>query len=485
MDLTPYSVGSWGGAANLTTLAVAFIGLVTNIISYLFFRFSYRRTESHYRALLEAKERRLRQLKSSNDQLEIEVKNLRLDNASIVWGVFRNSQMKDECDANITILESWFLRNKDSISKIAEALSLDQLDHATRGLNIPSREKCVAFAIISALVNSNSERSPQLLRQVDETIVLPDSMSISYMFRFSSNFLRQNEVYSNIDDAAAIITIWIKQFRDLRSAGFIKEALDLAWSAAHLAETSLPIERYERFDAIDSLVDALANASFFEEAELYARKEIDLVEKCFEENGICHTRALRTLGYVLYTRKKYIEARVHLEKAFKITSKLENKTELSRICNDLGILYQDIGELDKAELLLKQSMGLENDPMERATTMRNLAHVHWARGERSEARSEIRKALGVWESASIHTNAAICLSDLGQLSYQDGNFVESRHYLWKALEFAAQSFGPNHLETARILTRFGNTLTALGLEFNAAEALTLARKTVLFIGAQE
>lgn len=137
------------------------------------------------------------------------------------------------------------------------------------------------------------------------------------------------------------------------------------------------------------------------------------------------------------------------------------------LCNNLGQVYQQMGDDAEAENYLREALGLiegfAGTDSEAATTKSNLALVLQRLGQQEQAQEMIRQALLYYETPAgqkdNHYTAA--LGAAGQIAYAAGDLTEAEAYLTKALEKSLQIFGETpetellrrNLETVRQMIR--------------------------------
>lgn len=132
--------------------------------------------------------------------------------------------------------------------------------------------------------------------------------------------------------------------------------------------------------------------------------------------------------------------------------KLNGKTfsyEFCGVCNNLGLYYQNVGNMDKAIYYHKQSTNiLPNMPehiVEYATTLNNLVIPYKEKGEMDKAYECLEKAQSIYEKTLgiNHAMYSSTLNNLSLLKLEEGDLESSANVLEKALVIVEKSFGKN------------------------------------------
>lgn len=132
--------------------------------------------------------------------------------------------------------------------------------------------------------------------------------------------------------------------------------------------------------------------------------------------------------------------------------KLNGKTfsyEFCGVCNNLGLYYQNVGNMDKAIYYHKQSANiLPNMPehiVEYATTLNNLVIPYKEKVEMDKAYECLEKAQSIYEKTLgiNHAMYSSTLNNLSLLKLEEGDLESSANILEKALVIVEKSFGKN------------------------------------------
>ena len=150
--------------------------------------------------------------------------------------------------------------------------------------------------------------------------------------------------------------------------------------------------------------------------------------------------AYKQLGDAFSMQGNFDSAKVNLQMALGLTTK-ERLRQYSLICNDLGVVYIDLGELDQAGMYLEQArIGFLklNSQGPLAEALINLALVYYRKGEFDLALDEVGEALRIAQRAGYPRVLATVLMNLGMVQRALGAYNDSISSSSRALELARQ-----------------------------------------------
>lgn len=232
---------------------------------------------------------------------------------------------------------------------------------------------------------------------------------------------------------------------------------------------------------------------------------------------------LRNLGIILHGRAAHLSAESLWRKIVKLDEKHAGESELHIIAlNYLAIVLVELGHYSEAEGIYLRSLDIlsRRSDLERssqASTLRNLAKLHFKTNKTDEAEAEFRQALDILQSLDSDNKSTIgvLLNDLGELllkankltdgeamircgikmleSNQDtysiegglnnlaqaleasGRLEDAEELYRKSLKLSELTYGVNHPSVAVRLNNLGNILRATQRE---AEAEILHRRAL-------
>lgn len=143
--------------------------------------------------------------------------------------------------------------------------------------------------------------------------------------------------------------------------------------------------------------------------------------------------------------------------------------ETSKVMNNLGVVYNNLGEFSKALDYLQRALDIrlavlceENNLT--ATTYQNLGNAYLDAGDTAKAMEYFHKALDINLKVLDPDDPALAVSynDLGNVFYSLGDYGKALEYLEKALEIQTKIYSGGHLHTAATLNNIGMLLSDKG-----------------------
>jgi tetratricopeptide (TPR) repeat protein len=158
------------------------------------------------------------------------------------------------------------------------------------------------------------------------------------------------------------------------------------------------------------------------------------------------------LGISYYQVGEFKLALEHMKRAESLTS---NKKDLMYIYNQIGLIYNVMGNLDDALLYYSRSLSLARDlgsKSMQAANLNNIAEIYRAKGEFNKALSYFEESLRLKtdekEKAPTYNNMAL-------IYYEKGNYRKAVEYFKKAIEIG-ERYGDYH-RTSIVKLNLGGT----------------------------
>lgn len=208
------------------------------------------------------------------------------------------------------------------------------------------------------------------------------------------------------------------------------------------------------------------------------------IREGLEEEPLVRARLLGTMGTVYRKLGLYEEAAGLLEDAVRLREgEAEgDPLELAQGLEELGTLAVELGRfergrelLDRAQETLRQAPEAEGAGAARAEVLKELAVLHYRRGELDRAEPLYRESLELARGAlgEEHPLVAWNLNDLGNVARDLERFEEAEELFRRSLELHEAVYGPDHPYVGNNLNNLANSLQYQGFY---EQALPLRRR---------
>jgi CHAT domain-containing protein/Tfp pilus assembly protein PilF len=205
--------------------------------------------------------------------------------------------------------------------------------------------------------------------------------------------------------------------------------------------------------------------------------------------------ALNNLGEVYARQGNLDKALESFRNALEIHRKVHGDkphTDTSTCLGNIGMIYSRKEDLAEALRYHRQALDMERqlhkEPhADLAVALDNVADILVTKGDLDAAEPLLREALQVLRQVCVgrpDPQLATVLNNLGDLSFQQGDYAQSVDFNLQALQMRLQLFGPDHPDIAESCSnlalaceRRGETARALAYGQRAQEVLRKAGKT--------
>ncbi len=141
--------------------------------------------------------------------------------------------------------------------------------------------------------------------------------------------------------------------------------------------------------------------------------------------------------------------------------KEEFRLKIAIYFNNLGLIFHNSGDYDKAEdyylkaLKIREKVLEENHP-DLATSYNNLGLLYHDKGDYDKAEDYYLKALNIREKVleENHPDLATSYNNLGSLYHAKGDYDKAEDYFLKALEIFEKTLGKNHPNTETVRANY-------------------------------
>ena len=233
-------------------------------------------------------------------------------------------------------------------------------------------------------------------------------------------------------------------------------------------EIDCPAEKY--IDLLWEYGIFLGKYAYYKESLEVNLRFIRLSE---ETNGKNETtaRSYNNIGIVYANLGDYDKALEYLFKALEIKKDVlgENKSDTASSYNNIGVVYRNLGEYDKAleyyfkALEIEKEVLGENHP-DTASSYNNIGVVYKNLGDYDKALEYHFKALEIKKDVlgENHPDTAGSYVNIGIVYDELGNYNKALEYHFKALEIRKDVLGENHPDTAGSYNNIGLVYDDLG-----------------------
>lgn len=188
-------------------------------------------------------------------------------------------------------------------------------------------------------------------------------------------------------------------------------------------------------------------------------------------------------GMQAMSRGDYRAAEKALTEAMDTAQALDDGAmELAASLNNLGLIYQQSGRYDEAEVSLRRALELRlkvYGPRHRyfAQSLNSLARLLQDQQKLTEAERLFESALDVYAElfGPGHPLVADTLNNLGSLHRSTQRYQSAERYLKRALEIQQSLFGPRH---PRVTTTISNLASLAIVRGDSEQAVELYRRVI-------
>lgn len=227
------------------------------------------------------------------------------------------------------------------------------------------------------------------------------------------------------------------------------------------------------------IADVSETLGLYEDAEMAARRSLELYRTLYEPRDPRVATALNTLGWILFQRGQLDESARYLDEALTLRRQIlpHDHPDVARTLNDFAVLMQSMGNLDSTEVLLTEALAIRrnhfgNDHLAVAVTFNNVAALLWQRGNYVRAEETYREALDIFLGLrhEDHPQVSITRNNLAAVRATIGHFAEAEELYRAVLNTRRRVLGNDHPDVAAS----ANTLAGVLMDqqnFEAADPL--------------
>ena len=165
----------------------------------------------------------------------------------------------------------------------------------------------------------------------------------------------------------------------------------------------------------------------------------------------------------------YQKALSYYSRSLKISEEIESKKDISNVINNIGAIYNKIGNQPKAvecytrSLKIKEEIG---DKIGMANILSNIGNIFYEQGNYPKALEYINRSTKIFEEVGHKYGISVCLTFIGDIFEKQGNSSKALEYNNRGLKLAeevgAKEIIANCLSSiGKITNNQGNTASAL------------------------
>jgi tetratricopeptide (TPR) repeat protein len=214
-------------------------------------------------------------------------------------------------------------------------------------------------------------------------------------------------------------------------------------------------------------------AGKYEKAEHFYNSALSGYEEAVGVENIDFAAMLSNLGKIYWEQGKYHEAEKCYKKAMNIWDCITDKKhfQYGALLNNIGSLNFGLNGYDDALSFFEKSLEIYNNtnPIYYATTLSNIANIHYEKAEYDIAQQKNEEALQirVKNLEYKHPDVAISLNNLASTFYAQRKYIESALLHEESLKIRQELFGEMHWECAYSLHGLGCIFYDLGIHDEA------------------
>ena len=212
--------------------------------------------------------------------------------------------------------------------------------------------------------------------------------------------------------------------------------------------------------ALNQRVNQLIEQGKFQEAIPIAERAVEVAKHTLGPDHPKTADALNDLGFIFQKIGNYAKAEPLYQEGLRILQKVlgPEHRETATILNNLASLYQDMSEYAKAEPLLQEALQILQEILgkehpDTARSLNNLAALYEAMGEYAKAEPLYQGALQIRQKllGTEHLDTAQSLNNLGGLYEDMDEYAKAEPLYQEALQIRQKVLGPEHPDTAQSL----------------------------------
>lgn len=339
---------------------------------------------------------------------------------------------------------------------------------------------------------------PLALEQAAAYIAETDATFFAYLVAFRKRRVTLLEKAGGLVGRDTVAVTWAPNFEAVERAS--PAAVDVLRIGAVLAPDAIPFELFlDGASAMGGPIaaaladpDDMAMAEVLQPLARYSLVRSDAILRAFSVHRLVQEIVWAALAQ--FGRRTYVERAVHaIDAAFPaveyaawaqcerfvphvasivgwVDAGSVQLEPVGRILNQTGLYLCERGRYSEAQPLHEQALAIRERALgpehpDVATSLSNLATVHFHRGRDTEALPLYERALAIRERAlgPEHPEVASSLNNLGAVHHYRGRFTEAQAVLERVIAIQERALGPDHPKVAQSLNNLGVVYEDQGL----------------------
>ena len=264
------------------------------------------------------------------------------------------------------------------------------------------------------------------------------------------------------------------QALDLDREGKFNQEIKILDDLILLLDKQTAQERYYAI-TLQTKAKVIQNLGSYKESIKLARESLIISEKLRDSFNLADS--YNTIGVNHYFLADYDSTGYYYQKSFEIKKEIKtNDHSLAVSAYNLAIVYEDLGQIDKALELYKEA---ENHLLKSGVTKSflsdvyvGLAHINFYAGNIDKAENYAQKAMyeGIDSYGEFNPNMTFVYVSYANILESKGEYDEAISLLKKSLDIRKNSYGQNHHWTCESHYDLANTYYLNG-DYKQAEEL--------------
>ena len=240
------------------------------------------------------------------------------------------------------------------------------------------------------------------------------------------------------------------------------------------AQQKIDSAKQSLFITLPIMAKSFANKLNFDSATYYYTKAADMFDTNFQAQ-------IEAGSFLKVFACNYDLALKYYNRALHIAEKNNDSIDIAISYNNIGLVYSDKGDYDKALEFLNKAMTIRKAKLgeehtDVATSYNNIGVVYYNKEDYDKALEYYNKALTIWKSklGEEHTDVATFYNNIGLVYSDKGDYDKALEYYNKALTIWKSKLGEEHINVARSYNNIGSVYHDKGDYDKALEFLNKA-----------